>query len=178
MFMLFLDLIDNEDDKSKFLQIYETYGKTMYYVANSILHDSYLAEDAVQTAFLKIAQNIHKIFSPICPQTKSFVVIIVRNVCLTMLSNEKKLAKDELTDEISCTITPESSYLHKTTMEQLVAAIQLLNPIYRDVITLKHLHDLRTSEISSLLDLSRETVKKRLQRGRELLKAALEKESL
>jgi RNA polymerase sigma-70 factor (ECF subfamily) len=176
MLMLYLDLIDNEDDKGKFLQIYDAYGKTMYYVANSILHDSFLAEDAVQTSFVKIAKNIHKFYSPICPQTKSFVVIIVRNVCFTMLTKENKLAQEELTDELACQGTPESDYLNKTAMEQLITAIQTLNPIYRDIITLKYLHDLSVNDITSLLDLSRETVKKRLQRGRILLKVAFEKE--
>lgn len=178
MLVLFLDLIDNEEDKGKFLQIYETYGKLMHYVANSILHDSYLAEDAVQTSFLKIAKNIYKFHTPVCPQTKSFVVIIVRNVCFTMLQKENKHPQDELTDEVACSTTPESEYLTKSTMEQLVAAIQQLSPVYRDIITLKYLHDLSVNEIASLLDLTKDTAKKRLQRGRDLLKAAFEKESL
>ena len=176
MLMLFLDLIDNEEDKGKFLQIYEAYGKTMYYVANSILHDSYLAEDAVQTSFIKIAKNIQKFFSPICPQTKSFVVIIVRNVCFTMLCKENKFAQVELTEELACTITPEADYQQKTSMEQLITTIQSLSPVYRDIITLKYLHDLSVNEITTLLDLPRKTVKKRLQRGRSLLKEAIKKE--
>lgn len=176
MLALFLELIDNEEDKGKFLQIYETYGKTMYYVANSILHDSYLAEDAVQTAFLKIAKNIHKFYTPICHQSKSFVVIIVRNVCFTMLQKENKQAQEELSDEVACSNTPESDYLTKSTMEQLIASIQQLSPIYRDIITLRYLHDLSVNDIASLLDISKDTAKKRLQRGRDLLKAAFEKE--
>lgn len=178
MLALFLDLIDNEEDKGKFLQIYETYGKTMHYVANSILHDSYLAEDAVQTAFLKIAKNIYKFYTPICPQTKSFVVIIVRNVCFTMLQKENKHPQDGLTDEVACSKTPESEYLTKSTMEQIVAAIQQLNPIYRDIVTLKYLHDLSVNEIATLLDVPKDTAKKRLQRGRSLLKAAFKEELL
>lgn len=178
MLVIFWDLIDNEEDKGKFFQIYDTYGKLMHYVANSILHDFHLAEDAVQTAFFKIAKNIHKFYTPICPQSKSFVVIIVRNVCFTMLQKESKQAQDELTDEVACSNTPESELLTKSTMEQLVAAIQQLSPVYRDIITLRYLHDLSLNEIASLLDITKDSAKKRLQRGRDLLKVAFEKESL
>lgn len=53
MFLL-LAMIDNEEDKSKFEQLYNQYKQLMFYIANGILHDENLAEDAVQhTKFCK-----------------------------------------------------------------------------------------------------------------------------
>jgi RNA polymerase sigma-70 factor (ECF subfamily) len=38
-------------------QLYSNYAKLMYYIAYEILKDQFLAEDAVQTAFLKLEKN-------------------------------------------------------------------------------------------------------------------------
>lgn len=57
MIAMYLALIDDEKDKIKFREIYEEYSKQMWYVANEILHDRFLAEDAVHDAFLGIAKN-------------------------------------------------------------------------------------------------------------------------
>lgn len=42
---------------SAFEQTYLAYRNLMYHVANQILHDSYLAEDAVSESLIKIAKN-------------------------------------------------------------------------------------------------------------------------
>lgn len=45
--LLFLSMIESEEEKNKFVQIYEMYRHFMWYIANEILWDTYLAEDAV-----------------------------------------------------------------------------------------------------------------------------------
>ena len=56
--MILLTIIDNSEDRTKFCVIYEKYRYLLQKVAMDILHDRYLAEDAVQNAFLRIAENI------------------------------------------------------------------------------------------------------------------------
>lgn len=70
MIGLFLALIDTEEDKIKFVTLYEKYRKLMFYIANDILKDTDLAEDAVQEAFFRIAKNFKKVGEISCPQTK------------------------------------------------------------------------------------------------------------
>ena len=53
MLAFYLNLIDNEEDKSKFQMIYDLYFNSMMYTAYDIMQDQYLAEDAVQEAFLQ-----------------------------------------------------------------------------------------------------------------------------
>ncbi|RRQ31312.1 RNA polymerase subunit sigma-24, partial [Clostridioides difficile] len=45
--ILYLNLLESENDISKFELLYNTYKKTMFYIANEILKDECLAEDAV-----------------------------------------------------------------------------------------------------------------------------------
>ena len=54
-------MIDAEEDKQKFAILYETYRHLMMKVALNVLKDTFLAEDAVHEAFIKIAKNMEKI---------------------------------------------------------------------------------------------------------------------
>ena len=59
--MIYLQMIDSPEDRSKFEQIYMEYRSMMFHIANRILTNEQDAEDAVHEAFLKIAENIAKI---------------------------------------------------------------------------------------------------------------------
>ena len=61
MLTLYLNTIDYTDDKEKFEKLYIKYRSKMYYVAMSVLHDRYDAEDALHNAFIAVEKNINKI---------------------------------------------------------------------------------------------------------------------
>lgn len=98
--LIYLSLIDTEEEKNKFEQIYYKYKQLLFYVANKILNDEYLSEDAVHETFIKIAENISNISEAICPQTKSYIVIIVRNISLNILKKQKSYLDIDEYDEI------------------------------------------------------------------------------
>ena len=62
----------------------------MFYVANDILKDNYLAEDAVHKAFLKLINHLDKIWETESQKTKSFIVIITKNIAIDMYRKCKK----------------------------------------------------------------------------------------
>ncbi len=41
--LIFLSMIETEEEKDKFVQIYESYSHFMWYVANEVFWDRYLA---------------------------------------------------------------------------------------------------------------------------------------
>ena len=59
--MIYLQMIDTPEDRSKFEQLYLEYRGLMFHVANKILRNEQDAEDMVHQAFLKVAENIEKI---------------------------------------------------------------------------------------------------------------------
>ena len=59
---------------------------------------------------------------------------------------------------------------------QILGLLVSLDEKYRIVIHLHYVESYQTEEISSMLDISRAAVKKRLQRGREMLREIYEKE--
>ena len=59
--IMYMSLIDNEDDKIKFEDIYNKYKKMMFWIANQILNDERDIEEVVQDSFIKIIRNLDKI---------------------------------------------------------------------------------------------------------------------
>lgn len=184
MLFLYLGIIDTEENKSKFEQLYEQYSKLMFYVANQILQDNFLAEDAVHDAFIKIIENLDKIQEVNCHKTKSFIVIIVKNHAINIYNNRKKKFCTSL-DEVGYTLIKEIDdtyikYSHRDRNDDLGDlgnAIVQLPEIYKDVITLKYLHELTNQEIAVLLNINEATVRKRIERAKDRIQALLDKEN-
>lgn len=168
--LIYLNLIDSQEEKSKFEQIYNSYKHTMFYVAKSILKDDYLSEDAVHNAFINIAKSMDKISEVHSNRTKGYVLVIVRNVSLNILKNQKKTVDIEGFEEnIANDLILEDEVLSKLSVDSIVEKIVSLPVIYKDVLYLSYVEDLNTQEISKLINISNEAVKKRLQRGRKIL---------
>lgn len=176
MMNLFLTLLDSEGEKSKFEKVYEKYRKLMHYVAKGILADDQLAEDAVQEAFFRIAKNFYKVGEIDCPQTKNFVVIIVRNAALTIVKKEETASSIEEIDSLSDgEVRQDDSTFEKVEISELIGEILNLPETYRYPLYLYGVYDYKMAEIANLLGITTETAKKRVQRGRQILRNNLEK---
>lgn len=181
MLMFYLSLMDTEAEKTKFEQIYHQYRKLMFYIANQILCDDALAEDAVQDAFIKIIENLDKIEDIGSHKTKSFLVIIVRNHSINIYNERKRKAwvplenadyllfEDLVLDKINNPLE-ESDVFQKV--------IKKLPVIYRDVITLKYVHEFSNEEIALFLNINEATVRKRMERAKNKIQELIEKENL
>lgn len=88
--IIYLTMIEDEQERSKFEQLYYLYRQTMFYVANSILKDEHLAEDTVHQAFIKLVDHLEKIEDVESHKTKGFCVIIVKHIAIDLLRQKKK----------------------------------------------------------------------------------------
>ncbi len=167
---VYLTLLETQEEKSKFEQVYSNYRQLMFYIAKSILNDDFLSEDAVHDAFINIAKSLKNISDVACPRTRRYVVIIVRNISLNMLKKQKLSEEiDGMGEYIADESVLEDEVLSKISFDLIVNQITCLPVIYKDVLYLSYVEDLNTREISKLINISNETVKKRLQRGRKKL---------
>lgn len=175
MLSLYLTLIDEDEDKIRFMKLYEQYRHLMFYIAKEILQDEHLSEDAVQEAFLRIAKNFHKVGEILCPETRNFTVIITRNVAINMVNRKHdELDMDSYLDSASAELAED--VFETVSNKLLMECILKLPETYRDPLYLYHLYGYTFNEISNLLSVSVETAKKRAQRARHMLKVLLEKE--
>lgn len=184
MLTFYLSVIDTEEDKTKFELIYEQYGKLMFYIANQILKDNFLAEDAVHDSFIKIIENLDKIQDVNCHKTKSFIVIIVKNHAINMYNNRKRkfcVSLDEvqhiLFKDFDDSVLENSNEKNINNLGDIGKAISQLPAIYKDIMILKFLHELTNPEIAALLNINEATVRKRIERAKQKIQASLEKEN-
>lgn len=180
MLSFYLALIDNEPSRALFEQIYLSHRQTMVYAANRILHDQMLAEDATHDAFLRIIYHMEKISDPYCHKTRGFVVLIVRNIALDYCRKMKRLAETSF-DEIDYIfedpdLDPVEMFQQIENRELFNQKVAKLRPIYAEVIALRYTYEYSDLEIAALLGISGDTVRKRLQRARKLLKLDFEDE--
>ena len=165
MLSFYLSLIDTDEEKSKFEIVYLKHRKVMMLEAKKYL-DEKLAEDAVHTAFVKIADNIKKIDDPADVKTRNFVVIITRNTALDML---KKLGREtELLENLA---ESEQTQLGDSPLEKLPKT-------HRDVLILHYQYGYSVPETAKLLGLSRDAVYKRIERAKQELARIMKEEEL
>lgn len=177
MLLIYLSMIENSEDKSKFEQIYMNYRQTMFYVANSILKDEHLAEDAVHQAFLRIIENLDKINDIKCPKTKGFIVIIVERAAIDIYRKRKRqyaIPFDEVISGIGEMAAEGDKNLDEIGNSSIAEAIAMLPINYSTVIKLKYSHGYTDKEIAKILSISEENVRKRITRGKKKLANILE----
>ena len=170
--IMYMMMIDTPEDRSKFEIIYHKYGALMFYIANKILHNQEDAEDAVQQAFIKIAENIDKISEPVCPKTHSYIVTIIESKAIDLYRHNQRKKTVEFMDATAGLSFPEPE------TSSLAECIKQLPPRYREVILLKYYQGMSTKEIAAQLDISTENASKLDQRAKKKLMELCKKEGV
>lgn len=166
--LIYLQTIDSTSDQLKFETIYLEYKDIMYYVAYDILHNIHDAEDAVHYAFLKIAENIHKLGEPKCQKTKAYALTIVKNRAIDIYRVKQRHPAEPYTD---ATIGIQVEY---TGLNELAGCILKLPTRQRHIIILKYSHGYNLKEIAKMLGISYVNALKIEQRAKAKLKALCE----
>ena len=83
-------------DRTAFDEIYHRTRKSVYYVAFSVLRDGYLAEDVMQTTYMRVIKNIRSYVFGTNPA--AWIVKIAKNEALNV---KKTRARESLTDDFT-----------------------------------------------------------------------------
>lgn len=176
MLLFYLSLIENEEDKSKFEQLYIKYREPMAHYATKMLGSDTNSEDVVDEAFMRIINHMDGVEDIDSHKTQSFIVKIVRNICIDYLRAEKRNDHISYDEEFDLYYQPSKKIqynLEEIEFSALVDKIKELPDIYRDVIMLKFYHGYNDHEIADMLSLAYPTVRKRIGRARDLLAYSL-----
>lgn len=166
--LIYLDMIDSPEEKNKFEIIYEQYKNLMFYTANKILGDTRDSEDIVHDAFLKIIEIIDNIDDPKCPQTRSLIVTITENRAIDLYRRRQSKAVVSFEEEYLG--VPDQSVIEQIEDGELLSkAIASLPGKYREVLLMKYARGYSMDEIAKILSMSKENVKKTIQRARKKL---------
>ncbi len=169
--LIYLQMIETEEDRSKFEAIYHQYRLLMFSVANKILNNPHDAEDAVHQAFVSIIDNLDKIGEVDCPETKSYVVIITEHKAIDIIRSRKHLSREELIDALHGIEVPLPGD------NGLADAMAKLPARYREVLLLRFDNGYSTKEIAKMLGMTEGSTQKLIWRAKEALRKELDMEN-
>lgn len=170
--LIYLQIIETPEDKSKFEELYHEYRGLAYHVAYKRLNHMQDAEDVVQHVFMKIAENIKKI-EPVSPKTKQLIVTMVENRVIDLFRVRGNQPTVPLTEELLSYLStqPEKEDL-------LTECILKLPEQQRQVIWLKYYHGYSLREISAMLGISLTWAQKIDQRAKKNWNSYIQKEAI
>lgn len=180
--LLYLSLLDTQEERDKFTEIYEQYQHFCWYVANQILGDAYLSEDAVQETFLALTRHLDKIEYVESARTKKFLMTIVKSKAIDILRKKRGEILEEELEETAADSGEDilNSYISRENYNHLLSCILDLPETYRVIFEYKYVHQLSEKEIAELLGISPGLVNVRSFRARkklqEMLQETLEQE--
>lgn len=163
--IIYLQMIESDEDKSKFEQLYVMYKGLMFHVAMKILKNEFDTEDAVHQAFLSLIENLKKISDVKCPKNRAYIVIITERKAIDIIRSRSKMVDVEFWESTyGIEIPPSGDH-------GLADAMARLPATYRGILLLHYYNGYSVREISSMLHIKKDTVQKQLWRA----KAALQK---
>lgn len=153
-------------DQAAFAQLIRDYASVAKAVANQILCDRGLAEDAVQETFVRLIEkreqySLSNRFSP-------WFHAILRNVCIDMIRKQQRDRKCSM--QLISEIADNASFESRRDNPDL---LNLLPTREKNVLELKVIHSMSFKEIAAALEISEEAAKKRAQRGLRKLRQRL-----
>ena len=167
MIGFYLTLIDGENEKSKFEQLYILYRQDMYKTAFGIVKDKYSAEDCVHEAFMRVIKNLQKITKINCPRTHAFLIIIVRNTALKYYHSVHDAPEEEFNDELAADDTDiEEEIISDIEVAAVKDVLDKLPDEYYNILYLDQYMGMSIKDISESLGISYEAAKKKLSRAK------------
>lgn len=167
--LVYLQMMETDEDKVKFERLYSLYRDQMYHAAYRILRNDHDAEDAVHQAFLSLIKNFKKISSVRCPETRSYIVITVERKALDIIRTNRKYAA-EYAEELNGLEMPMPGDFG------LADAMARLPARYREALLLRFDCGFSTKEMAEILDMKQDSVQKLIWRAREALAKQLERD--
>lgn len=143
----------------------EKYGVLLFRISYCLVCNKDDAEDAVQETFLKYLTKSPEFADE--EHEKAWLLRVVANISKNMVL--LRLKRDTICiEDLSDIGVEDKDY-------GLFELIMGLPSKYKLVLTLYYVEGYKTKEISDILDVSEEAVRKRLQKGREILRKEFER---
>jgi RNA polymerase sigma factor (sigma-70 family) len=163
-------------DEAAFAALLRRHGPMVLGVCQSVLHNLHDAEDAFQATFLMLARKAGSIHRR--EAVSSWLHRVAYHLALKTHANA---ARRKLLEQRAATLPPADPVLDMSLRELrqvLNEELQQLPEVYRAPVVLCCLEEKSLEEAARLLGWSKWTVKGRLQRGRERLRARLRRRGL
>ena len=156
MLAFYVAILDTEEQKDKFTEIYTTYYGMMYQVARAITHDDKLAEDALHETCLELIEKIDSIRTDNAKQLAYYLRMVTRNRTIDFM---RKWDRRSALSYDAVDVEPAS--LHEDAADVVLTKMRLETTLRVQGYSIK--------EIAHITNSSAAAVKTRIHRARQLL---------
>jgi RNA polymerase sigma-70 factor, ECF subfamily len=176
-----LDLVERHrrGDEEAFREVYARFERLVYNLALRMAGRPEDAEDLAQEVFLRIHRKLGGFRG--ASSLKTWVFRVALNCCRSRLRRRvrwagKRVDGEGLLDRVPDTAPgPEERALDRAVGRRLTAALYEVPVVYREAVVLRDIQGLSYEEIAEVVDVRIGTVRSRIARGRERLRAAVER---
>jgi RNA polymerase sigma-70 factor, ECF subfamily len=160
-----------EGDHGAFTRLTEACDERFHGISFGILRDMELAEDAVQHALLTLWTDLPTLREPAAFEAWSYRLLV--RACYAVSRRERRWMPNLLPDE-HADPTGDGGLHAVIDRDQLGRGFRRLPVEQRTIIVLRHYLDLPLERVAEVLDIPLGTVRSRLHRALQALRAALE----
>lgn len=156
--MIYLIKQAQKQNPEAFVQLIDLCRQDLYKVARGILKSDEDIADAIQDTILACYEKIHTLKKP--KYFKTWLIRILINKSKDILLKNSRNKQLDYSQMEVYTVSPEANY-------EFTEVINSLDEKYRIILLLYYSEGFNTREIAEILDISENTVKTRLLRGRK-----------
>lgn len=171
-------------DEWAYEELLRRFQQPVYALALRLLNDPSDAADAVQEVFLKVFRNVGAFRGQSSLKTWVYRIAVneAHNSRRWFLRHRRREADADMGPEETRDWTetipdgrrsPFDVALDHERHRMIEAALERMNPIFREAVVLRDIADMRYEEIAEVLGVTMGTVKSRILRGREALRQEL-----
>lgn len=168
--MIYLSAISTEDDKQKFREIYEENYLKMYHVALGMIKNQAEAENAVQEAFLSLAEKFEKYLHLSGSEMTGLCVSIVKNKIIDSIRRANHYSEEELESLVlfdECQEHDAPAALEKKEEREFTQrALKEIPDVFREAMILKYCYGMDNRAIAKIQGVSVKTAEMRIFRGK------------
>lgn len=166
-------------DHAAFGQLVTAYQRRAYSIAYGFMGNREDALEMAQEAFVKVYKAIHRfdLRMPFYP----WLYRIVKNTCLNQIKKKKRRGESSLDsmmasgrDFATTKRGPESKASLEELKGDLATSLDQVSDNHKEIIVLRHIHEMSYSEIAECLGIPHGTVMSRLHGARKSLKKVME----
>ena len=175
MLAFYLSLINNEAEKRRFEEIYRTYRKQMFVLADSILKNKHDAEDVVHDVFYSVASSHMDVINNAENETdiRNYLLKSVKNASTSVIRKRNVRTNYLEENQGKSIVMNDNQFVDEICLRldcyDVIKVMDSLEDKYREVLYYHFVLDLTIPKTAKLLGRSVNTVQKQLVRGKSLL---------
>lgn len=175
--MLDFSLLLDTAEQNIFVTLWNKYSERLLRRAYGYLGHRESAEEAVGDAFVALMKYFPRYSQCSEDELLALLITILDNTVRNQVKRSSRVrfvstTRDDDEDDLDFPDSgpdPADVAVNRTAVTRIMAILETLPPIYREVLDLRLFHDCSYDEISALLSITAHTARKRFERGRLMI---------